>query len=536
MFLFDCSQNIDSGHSKKLQYDYYSTTINKNEIVNAQPDSSYNLQMTFVQPSSSPNFIYPDATHTYKTSTLHIFKLIHDNIIGTTCQPNGQLIQEDKSGIVGELVIEHKEITGTNTLFVCFLLKVVATDKNDKTKTNDIDKLLNLQNTNEPTLQVKLNGLIPGNGANIVYTSGSKTVIVFTEPILINEKNKSMLQQLSRQSAALFEKEPANSKYIVISNETKDDNKSNKNREGFSTQIGDDQIYIDCNPTGESAEKISTYNVPINSEYTRDAGKLDFMKITVNLCIVIILMIITYFSVPIVYKAVVIDSINKFLKPLTKEETGYDESNVLVRVRSADILITMICLGIFIAIINYDQNDYNMVLLALYVGILYGLSFSTLQFHKLVPSFMKTRIGEKIVGELYPDDKMDPDKQPKYYKIMDVLKLFFQSLLFALEGNRGYNFIAMIVLSIVTLIVLLGFWLFNKITLKQLTYWLTVTCVFAIFPLVPAFGITMRKVDSADKNVEKTDATTEKLDNNQEDKEPKGMLSKIGNVFGSIFG
>jgi len=536
MFLFDCSQNIDTGHSKKLQYDYYSTTVNKNEIVNAQPDSSYNLQMTFIQPSSSPNFIYPDATHTYKTSSLHIFKLIHDNIIGITCQPNGQLIQEDKNGIVGELVIEHKEMTGTNTLYTCFLLKAAA-DKNDKTKTNDIDKLLNLQNTNETTLQVKLNGLIPQDGANIVYTSytsGSKTVIVFTEPILINEKNKSMLQQLSRQSAALFEKEPANSKYIVMSNDEK--------REGFTTQIGDDQIYIDCNPTGESAEQISTYNVPINSEYTRDAGKLDFMKITVNLCIVIILMIITYFSVPIVYKAVVIDSINKFLTVLaTKEEKGYDESNVLVRIRSADILITMICLGIFIAIINYDQNDYNMVLLALYVGILYGLSFSTLQFHKLVPSFMKTRIGEKIVGELYPDDKMDPDKQPKYYKIMDVLKLFFQSLLFALEGNSGYNFIAMIVLSIVTLIILLGLWLFNKITLKQLTYWLTVTCVFAIFPLVPAFGITMRKVDITDKNLEKPDTkvdTTQetKVDTTEEDKEPKGIMSKIGNVFGSIFG
>ena len=57
------------------------------------------------------------------------------------------------------------------------------------------------------------------------------------------------------------------------------------------SQRGEEEIYIDCTPTGESAETIATYNVPIQSEYTRDWGKLDFMKMTIQLLMVFILLV-----------------------------------------------------------------------------------------------------------------------------------------------------------------------------------------------------------------------------------------------------
>lgn len=71
----------------------------------------------------------------------------------------------------------------------------------------------------------------------------------------------------------------------------------------------DDQIYIDCNPTGESPETIAAYNIPINSEYANTEKKGNFERQAVYSGFFAFVLLLTYFFVPFYYKTYIIESI-----------------------------------------------------------------------------------------------------------------------------------------------------------------------------------------------------------------------------------
>lgn len=71
----------------------------------------------------------------------------------------------------------------------------------------------------------------------------------------------------------------------------------------------DDQIYIDCNPTGVSPETIAAYNIPINSEYANTEKKGNFERQAVYSGFFAFILLLTYFVVPFYYKTYIIESI-----------------------------------------------------------------------------------------------------------------------------------------------------------------------------------------------------------------------------------
>ena len=236
---FEVDKNIN--YDNRIVYNYPKISINKNEIT-ATPTK---LEMTFFNGSTDPNIIYTldGANNVYNHAKAYLYKLVHKNIIGIT---DGN----DAPTKYGELVIEHKAPGSSNKIYVCFLLENTDTDV-----VKDIDTIINFNNQNALThTGIELNSVLPKQDGCIVYNSTvsniKSTVFVFTTPIKVNKTSKACIKNCADVADALFT--PYEASYIVLP--------------ATNISLPDpDQIYINCNPTGESSDTIDTYSIPINS-------------------------------------------------------------------------------------------------------------------------------------------------------------------------------------------------------------------------------------------------------------------------------
>jgi hypothetical protein len=333
---FDITKNIDTTN-KKLIYDYYPIIVNTDDYT----IDKY-LKINSVFKPNAPNLLYPDTMNSYNGSKIYITQVIHDNIA-----------QIQSSNVIGELIIEHAPITGSGKYYTCFLLE---SNPNIKfTDSNSVDELINKINNKETNISFALNTSIPSQNNCIVYdVNSTDKVFVFTNMIYVNNASyKYITGKITGTPTSWFSKFPTNQTYIVLT-------KTN------ITQQGEDEIYIDCTPTGESAETIATYNVPIQSEYTRDASKLDFMKTLINLMMFFIFILITYFTVPFFYKKVVVDNIHKLIP---------GDFHVLNRRNVAvDVFMCIIAVVLFFTMLGYGmKKNFEFVMYAVYFFVFFGL-------------------------------------------------------------------------------------------------------------------------------------------------------------------
>jgi hypothetical protein len=110
-----------------------------------------------------------------------------------------------------------------------------------------------------------------------------------------------------------------------------------KGKDGFQTMItkegfddGSD-IWIDCSPTGESADKIAMYNLPISSDLMGDINQTNFMRTTMNFFVFLILCLTAYMVVPFWYKNFIMDIIHA---------SNVDDE--VARLKAVDILLCII--------------------------------------------------------------------------------------------------------------------------------------------------------------------------------------------------
>ena len=344
MSQFDITRNIDN--SKKIVYDYNIVDINKSDITY---NNNY-LKIKVSYPVNVPNLSYPDNLNTYNATNIYLSSLIHNNIA-----------QIQSQYIIGELIIEHTAITGTGKLYTCFLLLSDPSYINNEK--NDVDKLITAYSNKTNKVSVSLNKTIPQQEYCIIYNSSGTKVLVFTDPIYLNANSYNFItKNLNNSRLTLFP--PFNASYLVL-------------KKANITQRGEEEIYIDCTPTGESAEKIASYNVPINSEYTRDWGKLDFMKMTIQLLMVFIFILLAYFGVPIMYKIVVVDNIRVLLR--NDEPQDRYIRNIII-----DNILLFISAFIFIYTLIYGiaAPNYSYVTYSVYFFIFAGLSLSIILYNK----------------------------------------------------------------------------------------------------------------------------------------------------------
>jgi len=417
--LFDIFKKLDeTNKNNKIVYDYNNIDIKKDDIVFDKKTNNLKIPVTF--PVNVPNVTYPNSLNNYNATNIYISALLHSNIKNLT-DTYPSLVNVNVDSVMGELIIEHKEITGYGTLYTCFLFKFV----DNNVESNDVDKLLNMYKNNQPSITFNLNKTLPSQDFCVVYKPSKLiTTMVFTSPIylnknsyeiFINKKNKILVNSLFNVY---------NDNYIVLP-------KAN------ISQRGEEEIYIDCTPTGESAETIATYNVPIQSEYTRDWGKLDFMKMTIQLLMVFILLLTTYFGVPIMYKRVVVDNISRLISNeihsiQSKDGRIYAGKHIRnITVDRVLFIVSSLIIG-FSFLFSISSKNYNYLQYTVYLFIFGILSIAIIAFNKSSGYFKEGY----IVKDLFDFEKYN-QKDVSSKKLSDILKFLGDIGSFLSEAFAG---------------------------------------------------------------------------------------------------
>lgn len=372
---FELDKNIN--YNNRIVYNYPKISINKNEIT-ATPTK---LEMTFFNGSTDPNIIYTldGANNVYNHSKAYLYKLVHKNIIGIT---DGN----DAPTKYGELVIEHKAHGSSNKIYVCFLLEYTDTDV-----IKDIDTMINFNNQTALThTGIELNSVLPKQDGCIVYNSTvsniKSTVFVFTTPIKINKTSKASIKNCADVADALFT--PYEASYIVLP--------------ATNISLPDpDQIYINCNPTGESTDKIDTYSIPINSLSGSEQDARSAMQTMTLFAIFTIISVGLVAFVPGIYQLTILTWAIK--------EGNSNKTTILSKMRAYDIAIAMLFGIVTTILIIVGFLIPNNIALSVGFSLFYITAASAwlLNIRKNDKNYMKVNDGtidyKEVAGEIVYD-------------------------------------------------------------------------------------------------------------------------------------
>ena len=415
MSTFNLTENIK--YHNKIVYDYDKIQIFKSAING--PDRNVPLNTDFVNARrGEPNISYTDensiSDNRYDSSKIYVYQIIH----------NINSITTDDQSIIGELVIEHtRNSDPTDKHYICFLLKHVSSGTD-----NEIDILLNFKNQDKSDNYIELNKVIPQQDNCIVYKSKpdnntyDNAVYVFTTPIEIHGTTSKDIINNCPISTNLFEDYKAD--YIVLPANN-------------ISKRGDEEIYIDCNPTGESQETIDTYNIPINSQLSSNLEESDNMKTVINFATFAVYSLVVAIALPPLYKATAIKS------ALMSGDDPNAVSPNGIRLRSID---SIICFSMIVTIIILISIGYNTIgLILLFTTVLGGLLIYT---YKQNPDFIKIS-GKEIIYD--PNKKFDINDIGN--SVIDLFKSMYNIIKDEKKEGWGRAFISIMVILFILLIV-----------------------------------------------------------------------------------
>lgn len=417
------NKNKDFDHH--IVIDYQRVTLNKNEV--SMPDDGRGgFMILYPNTSSENNFFYTDkgTQYNYMHTKIHVYKTIHFNIDGITT---------NNENIVGELIIEHTTSSNQNKLYTCYLLESKTLQITDE---NEIDKMLAIKDRQEPTIEVELNKIIPKQESCIAYNNNSDTVCVFTTPIQINTASKDIIIDKFGNVTTMFNNYPSQgNSYIVIPS----NNISKRDAE---------EIYIDCSPTGASEEEQNTYNIPINSKMAAESQESDIMKTTVNYGIFVLAMLVSYITVPLLYKNLIIDG-SAIAFPNNEKER-------FTRIRAADILIGLVMFLLISSLVSTGSatDDYKLISVGIFTFVFSILSYGLIQLKKTDTTFMTTKVeGQPIISDPASEnaEKIDAIPFDELWPTFSVVVGIF------LSADSFAAYFAVIVMGILTLSILYMF-------------------------------------------------------------------------------
>jgi len=455
----DPKTNIN--YDNKIIYDFSRISINKNEVQSPNTNTSINyFKVPYINKSSNPNFYYTSegVTKSYDSKNLYIYGLLHNNIIG---------ISDKNPNIIGELVIEMKSTT--DTAYLCFLLE--KPPPYGAPPSSDVDKILALnKKDSDIVVEVVLNNNITTQENAIVYKNNNSNVFIFTDTIILNEESAKQVYGSSGVGGYDIK-----SDLFLINSGTDFMVVPYKN----VTIKQEEQIYIDCNPAGESNETINTYNLPINSELMNEKQEMDYMKTSVNFAMFSLMVVVCYFLVPSFYKFMVIDKVIRIHENVQKVSGAND---VLTRIRTADFLI-----GIFFILTGYVlfqtgivSDNYAMYYGSLYVLIFYGLSLSLIGLNKSKRDFMCAWDGDN--EKCYEYVPGVPDKN---FSLKDIFAFIGIIANFMYEKTGAMILVA----DLFVFILLLLLWLFGQIPTYWFTFFVCYGCILLTPTLVSLFSL-----------------------------------------------
>jgi len=455
---------INNNYAKGI--DIYASDVKKYTSDNG----SNNYKIVFDN-GNDTNFYYSILKPTsYSAKVVYLYGIIHNNIAGIT----------DSNQCIGELVIEHTNNSTSNKVYTCYLLSATK-DKTggiatyNSSSPYNIDDFINFVATVSssssnagPTLLtgVIFNNIIGDvnqiNKQYIYYKdtlNKNNTVIVYLTPIIVNNtENITILSKLSSQLETMQNRvegfiegletsgpdfsvnAPIQPATTTNPNSSVDANTNATSNSTISDSNND--IYIDCSPTGYSKTEIETYNIPINSDILGNKQQMDVIKISIYFLIFIFIIFILFFSVPYFYKKIVIDATNKYYSKNA-------DIDILTRIRSIDIWISSFVLiyCFFSFSDGFNNNNSNSLMTGLFLFIIFGVSVSLIQYNKSETEYMKTIINNCSVGELYNIN----DEFLKYLSVGDIFDTIKNGFMYYFKDVFKLHMALVIISSTITL-------------------------------------------------------------------------------------
>ena len=316
-------------YDNNIKYIYKDTTINKRDVKEHTNDNLHNsikkenkvevegklipIKDTFYKinfPNKEANFVYTNLTpSSYIANNIYLYSVLHHNISGVTT---------NNTEIIGEIVIEHSNPNKQNQkVYVCFLIN----EELIKTSDNSIDKIINLvegkSDYNELSIAIKND--IPTQTHCFHYEDNNNHVFVYTNPISVKKNAASFFKNKLASKTKLFNIYPAHDDRIVSHQLIKLGEK-----EGFVSktttfqEAAEGEIYIDCQPAGESDETVQAINIPlvpdneinVHNNIKKINENKDAFKSIIHFLVFIIIAVVSVFGASSLYKTLIIDMIN----------------------------------------------------------------------------------------------------------------------------------------------------------------------------------------------------------------------------------
>ena len=440
-FIKTSDDNINNTYSKAI--DIYASDVTEKSTNNG---SKY-YEIVNLDYGTNTCFYYSILNPTnYTAKKVFLFGLLHNNIAGITTSIS------ESNKFIGELVIEHSNINNLNKVYTCYLIKNANSNDNAATATSnyntsapynidDFSNFLlkyNLTTENKITLLQGLdfNSIIGNsntNDAKFIYyldtQNNNNCIIIYLKPIETTDgQTINFLNKLSKTTDLFSINAPIKPNSITGAGSGGTGGPGGSGGPGGTGGSGNNDkndIFIDCSPTGVSATDIQTYNLPINSELVGHKQQTDFINISIYFIIFTFIILIIYFSVPSLYKKIVIDTSNKF-----SDSAKFDK---LTRIRSLDILISVIVLitCYYFFTDGFNNNNSNSLIIGLFIVIIFGISVSLIQYNKSTSEYMKTMVNGCAIGDIYKEG-FDSSQLVKIDDILDTFivgfKVYFKSI------------------------------------------------------------------------------------------------------------
>lgn len=340
----------------------------------------------------------------YKAESMYFLENVHDE---TPSQDNF------------ELVIEHSDIGSNDKIYLCIPLQVQTSSPGNSTS-------LFINSKENESIPFDLAGDLPDNIQAKAYEDGVNKVLVLTTPIYVSLSGSTKIPttNLPFRSQTLSEK----IKTIDLH--------------------PDNQIYIDCNPSGESAETIAAYNVPINSEYAKNEGKMNYERQAMYSGVFAIALVLIYFIVPWWYRTYVVESVINWMGTQSISSLKRKNANYSGEVRIAQINTWLIFLCVLYLLVNFTigiSSDPELLTQTTYVAIMIALSVisiiikgdnSTFYKHKHARDGYDVQLYELLFTQ-GNDSKWD-ETRDKYAGVLSIPTLLGAFSSGKIEGTPWY--------------------------------------------------------------------------------------------------
>ena len=456
MSFFNINENNIST-KEKITYIYNGVSINHRDVTTLTNDDNKNSikkkdlsqidgkriqeKNTFYQiklRNKEPNFIYGGLSpSSYTAKSIYLFGLLHRNISGIS--------SSDKSNIVGEIVIEH---TNPNKqlqkVYTCFLIKKTDVSKlpagqseEDITNTS-LDGLIPLiSNKLSPEYTFDLSSDIPTQTHSIHYVDKTNHIFVFTNPIEVNKDTAKFFKtnlSLKSKLFSIYPTDDSTNKTIFYGSETILLNDTPSNTDGFRLMEGIDEddnveetndIWIDCSPTGESDDTVQALrDIPVDSEYSNHKEQIDGFKMTVHFFMFTLIVLLAFFMVPKLYKAIIVDFFNTL--------ANNSENSVHRKIFDADLVIIIIFL-VNLVVAFTSINIYYII----FISSIAITGYALIQFSKTQTEFMTTN-GRS--ANYTAEAKFKPDGAT-YMGWVTVIFAMFKAL--STKGNDSNTYLGL---------------------------------------------------------------------------------------------